>query len=197
MDEQNTPQDQQQPAPQAPPPPPASSHGPSGMLVRPMRYSPETFKSLYLWWMILAIVGSVLTITIIGAILGLPILIAAAVIFYIMLFKCWNQIQDGHQNTTPGKAVGFMFIPFFNLYWLFVALHGLAQNLNAYCERHGISAPRVNEGLAMTLCVLILCTLIPYVGLLVGIAVIVIAIILYAQFKNASMAIAASPAPSS
>lgn len=205
MDEQNAPQDQQQAAPPVPaahPGPPATQapHGaiqmaPNGMMIRPMRYTPETFKSLYTWWMILVIVGSVLTITIIGAILGMPILIAAAVLGYMQLYKHWNQIQDGHQKTTPGKAVGFMFIPFFNFYWQFVAFLGLAQNINAYGDRHGISFPRVNEGLAMTMCILVVCCIIPYLGFLVMLAVAVISIIMFGQFKTASMAIAASQVP--
>ncbi|GAB5496494.1 MAG: hypothetical protein Phyf2KO_15740 [Phycisphaerales bacterium] len=156
------------------------------MPVRPYFYTPDTFKKLYMWWWILIAVGIVTMIILIG----IFALIAAAVIGYIFLFKCWNQIQDGYQKTTPGKAVGFLFIPFFNIYWQFVCLLGLAQNLNAYSKRHNVNAPLVSESLAMTFCILNICSIVPYLGLLAGIGAMVIAFIMFNQFKSASAAIA-------
>lgn len=163
------------------------------MPVRPFYYTPDTFKKFFTWWWILLAVGAVTSIILIG----IPVLIAAYVLWFMFMFKCWNQIQDGYQKTTPGKAIGFLFIPFFNLYWQFVAIHGLAQNLNAYGERHGIAFPRVAEGLALTYCILVLCCIVPLLNYLIPFALIVIIIILTNQFKAASMAIAASQTPSS
>src|SRR5215472_4189380 len=40
----------------------------------------------------------------------------------VLIYQMWQSIQDGHARTTPGKAVGFLFIPFFNLYWMFQAV---------------------------------------------------------------------------
>lgn len=54
----------------------------------------------------------------------------------MLLFKCWNQIQDGYQVTTPTKAVALCFVPFFNLYWIFVAYCGLSSCVQRYCHRH-------------------------------------------------------------
>jgi hypothetical protein len=65
-----------------------------------------------------------------------PISIAAGVLQYILLYKFWKIIQDGFAKTTPGKAVGYSFIPFFNFYWLFIALGSLAGELNHYILRH-------------------------------------------------------------
>src|SRR5262249_1193601 len=52
------------------------------------------------------------------------------IITCILIYKAWDLIQDGRPQTTPGKAVGFLFIPFFNLYWIFIAFRGLAEDLN-------------------------------------------------------------------
>ena len=76
-----------------------------------------------LWW-IFAVAGIVLCATIVGIIVGVPILIAAAVFYFIMLYRLWQTVQDGRARTTPGKAIGFLFIPFFNIYWQFVAIWG-------------------------------------------------------------------------
>lgn len=49
-------------------------------------------------------------------------------------------IADGQARTSPGRALGFLFIPFYNLYWMFQVLPGWASDFNAYCARHGIRA---------------------------------------------------------
>ncbi len=45
----------------------------------------------------------------------------AGIVFTAMLvYKLWDSIQDGTARTTPGKGVGFLFIPFFNFYWIYL-----------------------------------------------------------------------------
>lgn len=66
------------------------------------------------------------------------------------LYRCWRLIQDGYAHTTPGKAVGFYFIPFFQIYWIFISVYCLAKDLNAYAARYQITAPRAREGLTLT-----------------------------------------------
>ena len=46
----------------------------------------------------------------------------------ILLYKMWRQIPGREAPTTPGKAVGFLLIPFFNFYWFFIALGELAES---------------------------------------------------------------------
>jgi hypothetical protein len=48
---------------------------------------------------------------------------------------------------TPGKAVGFLFIPLFNLYWMWQVFYGWAKDYNLYVGRHRISAPVVSENI--------------------------------------------------
>ena len=55
--------------------------------------------------------------------------------------KAWQTLQDPHARTTPRKAIGFMFIPLLNLYWVFQLIWGFAKDYNAYCRRHGIGRP--------------------------------------------------------
>ena len=49
----------------------------------------------------------------------------------ILHFKCWSAIPENLARTTPGKAVGGLFIPFFNLFWVFPSIWGLGAD----CER--------------------------------------------------------------
>lgn len=189
-----SPMKKQAPAGQACPPSPVQPHQPGearfprGPVGGPMiPYRPETFSSLYLWFAILFGVSIPLMFVFF---VGFGTLIASVVLSYVLLFKAWNQIQDGHQRTSAGKAVGFSFIPFFNFYWAFVANYGLAQDLNAYARRYHIPAPPVGEGLALTYCILSVCSIIPYLGLLAALAAFVIMFVFFHQIKAASMAIA-------
>jgi hypothetical protein len=92
-----------------------------------------------------------------GIALGSGILIllpsgVAATLFIALHYKCWELIQDGHARTEPVKAVGLMFAPVFNLYWGFVAIRGLALDMNAYVRRHALTAPKASVGLATAYC---------------------------------------------
>jgi hypothetical protein len=55
-----------------------------------------------------------------------------AVVFFILLYKAWNSLRECHPRTTPGKAVGFLFIPFLNLYWVFQSVRGFVFDYNTY-----------------------------------------------------------------
>ena len=84
------------------------------------------------------------------------------VLFLIILYRNWQLIQDGYARTTPGRAVGFLFIPFFNLYWIFEAFPGLVHDTNAYIQRHGLPIKMQDAGLATAFCILTLLCLVPY-----------------------------------
>jgi hypothetical protein len=73
----------------------------------------------------------------------------ALVIFAILVYRIWQFLPPSYARTTPGKAVGFLFIPLFNLYWYFEAVYGWAKDFNAYVQRENIQSPRVSEAVAL------------------------------------------------
>lgn len=88
-------------------------------------------------------------------ILGGSGIVAAAVLQYIYLARLWSCLRYGRPRTTPGKAVGFLFVPFFNLYWIFVAYLGLAQDWNRI-TREFVDlqrVPRMSEGIFLAFCI--------------------------------------------
>jgi len=143
-------------------------------------HDPDSLKTMWLWWAILLGAGYPLCFLIIG----FPMIIAAVVLGFILLYRWWDAIQDGNPQTTPGKAVGFSFIPFFNIYWAYVAFVGLSKDINVYCKERGIPA-EVNEGLALAYYIVMLTTCIPYVGLITAIGSLVLGIILTKQITDA------------
>jgi len=143
-------------------------------------YSAQSFRTLFAWWIGL-LVGSVLCMTVASGLLvagaiiedlhgggrGEPYLVAGFVVLVpamlaglagyvlwaILVYRWWRQIQDGYATTSAGKATGFQFIPFFNLYWWFVMIWNLAKDLNAYANRHGIEVSRPSDQLALWTCI--------------------------------------------
>jgi hypothetical protein len=45
------------------------------------------------------------------------------------LFQAWRVVSHGDEEYSPGLMVGLLFVPFFNLYWLFRAIPGLSSAL--------------------------------------------------------------------
>ncbi|MBN1592049.1 MAG: hypothetical protein JW941_02225, partial [Candidatus Coatesbacteria bacterium] len=72
-------------------------------------------------------------------------LLLSAAIFLFFVYRIWRAIQDGHARTSPGKAVGFMFIPLFNAYWAFQIFWGFVKDHNRFVERHELESPKLRE----------------------------------------------------
>lgn len=87
---------------------------------------------------------------------GIPILILIYIIIIksIVVYKMWAAIQDGYASTSPGKALGFLYIPYFNLYWVFRAFWGFAKDYNTLISRRSIKVPNTAAGLYLTYAIL-------------------------------------------
>jgi hypothetical protein len=80
--------------------------------------------------------------------------ILSAVVSFILIYKMWAAIQGMGARTSAGKALGFMFIPLFNLYWAFQVYWGWTKDYNRIAERDDVELPRMPEGIGLTVCVL-------------------------------------------
>ena len=102
--------------------------------------------------------------------------ITAAIAYLVLLYRLWGVVQDGQAKTTPGSAIGFLFIPCFNFYWQFVAFWGLSKELNRISRQYRFGAPEVNEALALTASILHCGASVPYVNVLFFIPSFIVAI---------------------
>jgi hypothetical protein len=75
------------------------------------------------------------------------------------------------------KAVGFLFIPFYNFYWIFKAWYGFAQDYNRYIERNALNTAKLPEGLFLAFCILFIGSMVPFLNYLAGLPFLVIFII--------------------
>jgi len=111
----------------------------------------------------------------------------------VLWYKSWAAIQDGHARATPGKAIGLLFIPIFDIYWLFQAVWGLAKDFNAFLQRNSIPATRLPEGLFLAYCILCFTTWIPILGLVFLVVNYVIALMMVSALCNGINGVAGKP----
>ena len=95
-------------------------------------------------------------------VVGYAALLYGSIVGVVLLYKMWVAVPVRWARTTPGRAVGFLFIPFFNIYWIFQAYWGWTKDYNRFVSESRIRAPRMPEGLALAACIL---SLIPYAGI--------------------------------
>jgi hypothetical protein len=86
----------------------------------------------------------------------------------------WLNVMHGkmprvrEDDPSAGKAVGFCFIPFFSLYWIFVTFRRLCLRVDEQRELYGLP-PSNLTGLATTTCIFMV---IPYVNILIGLPIV-------------------------
>lgn len=88
--------------------------------------------------------------------IGWVVAAVAKVFSAILRYRLWASIPEEYRSVTPGRAVGFWFIPFYSLYWFFVAYPRFVVEASSYSNVRG------NYGLAIAFAVL-LCVLGPLV----------------------------------
>lgn len=68
------------------------------------------------------------------------------VVMLMLIYRMWESIQDGPARTTPGKALGFLFIPLLNIYWVFPVTRGFARDYNRHLDRLSIDLKKLESG---------------------------------------------------
>jgi predicted Zn finger-like uncharacterized protein len=76
-------------------------------------------------------------------------LVCSLAIELALFYKMWAAIQTGDASTTPAKAVGFMFIPVFNIYWALSMITGFAEDYNDFIRRNSIKTKALSLILAL------------------------------------------------
>lgn len=127
-------------------------------------YKQHTLRSFPTW---LAVILSIVTLGIFST------------IFYLLKHEQLPRVK--HDDPPAGKAIGFSFIPFFNLYWMFVAWPRLADRINFQYRLRGQPSP-ITRSMVIALLILILVGWVIVVGL---IAAFVLWIILIVQTQGA------------
>ncbi len=90
----------------------------------------------------------------------------SGVSFCRTIFRMWS-VFGGPGRPTPGKAVGLLFVPYYNAYWLYVVYARWAAEYESWRSAHpNESAPRCNVKLAKMTALLSATGLIPFLGII-------------------------------
>jgi tetratricopeptide (TPR) repeat protein len=133
------------------------------------RINPHLF-SISLWAGIICFIGGIMSFAVMKPVpatiimsIGMVSIIFSGIYFLISLYRCWGVLRGFSPRTTPAKAVGFSLIPFFNAYWIFVAIYGLAVDANAFTGQGG-SKNRINETLSIATCFIFLLPFVNFIA---------------------------------
>lgn len=133
--------------------------------------------------------------------LGIIAVVYLTVINLLLWWKAWKSIQDFGARTSPGQAVGFLFIPIVNLYWIFQAFWGFSKDYNSNIEGYNLEIKRLPEGLFLiyTLVAVINAVLfwVPLLNLLLNLAALVLTIVVANKLVDAVNRISQVPRPES
>jgi len=102
----------------------------------------------------------------------------ALIVFCLLLHKMWGAIEDDQTTVTPGKAVGFLFIPLFNIYWGFQAIARFPDEFNMYAKRHSINVPSLRSGLFLAYVILALMVWIPVLNIVTAPAMYIVEMVM-------------------
>ena len=92
------------------------------------------------------------TIIFVSFLMSAFILMILAIIYYcIFIYQMWSAINDGTTHPKPGQAVGFLFIPYFNFGWIFIAISKYPYEYNRYIARHNLAVPPMKKGIHIAL----------------------------------------------
>ncbi len=83
-------------------------------------------------------------ISLIGILLFGLGLIAAFILFFIIIYKAWKLVQHEGVRGDADKMVAYGFIPGWNFYWYFPEFMGLARELNEAMDKANVAAERIN-----------------------------------------------------
>ena len=111
-------------------------------------------------------------------------LVSAYIAWGVLHHSCWSALPARYRATTPGKAVGLLFVPFFNFYWAFPSFMKLADGFNAVRDEHPQLPLRNANGLAIAKAVsFVAFWTIGWMWSLVSIVVIVDAVLFVAYYR--------------
>ena len=124
-------------------------------------------------------------------VLVLPLLVLSIVFISILHYQCWNALPERFRATTPGKAIGYLFIPLYNFYWAFVSWPKLADGLLEWQKSLGKLILTDARSPAISYAFIFVCDVTvsffptsfipPGVRILINIASVVVAVIFYRQ----------------
>jgi hypothetical protein len=86
---------------------------------------------------------------------GVVCFLLASIFGMVNLYRAWFSLSRAGASISPGMAIGLLFVPVFNVYWLFRAYYGFAQEWNRLTHYYEDTrrGPKMSEGLFLAFCI--------------------------------------------
>jgi len=65
-------------------------------------------------------------------------LVCSVAIELMLFYRMWAAIGDDKASVSAAKAVGFLFIPVFNIYWALLMITGFVEDYNSFIHRRSV-----------------------------------------------------------
>jgi len=107
-------------------------------------------------------------------------------IFYLLtLQNTFHEIKSDNRKMQPGQ-VWLTLIPLFGIIWQFVIVNNLADSLKLEFSQRNINVgeDRPGIGIGLAYCILLCCSIIPFLGILTGLAGFICWIIYWVKISN-------------
>lgn len=126
----------------------------------------------------------------------LVVAIGVQVFFLLSLHRALERCAPENRELEPGK-VWLCFIPFFNLVWIFIVVSRVSRSLSReFQARHALSGGDCGRAVGLAYCILAVTSIIPYLGILTGLAGFVCWIVYWVKIAGYSRTLAqAGPLP--
>jgi hypothetical protein len=124
------------------------------------------------------------------------ILLVPAIFFLLTLQNTLSKCAPGYRTMEPGM-VWLLLVPLFSLIWSFLVVIAVARSLANEYARRGIVSPEPLPGqpIGIAMCVCVCCTIIPLLGILAGLASLVLWIVYWVKIAEFSRMLDAPSVP--
>jgi hypothetical protein len=133
----------------------------------------------------------------IAALVVFAICLIPAIFYLLTLQKALNRCSPECRAMAPGM-VWLLLIPLVNMVWNFFVVLNIAKSLGAEFQKRGIAEePQPGQKLGLIMCILMVCGIIPFLGILCSLGGLVCWILYWvkiAGFSNKIAAPASAPA---
>lgn len=138
--------------------------------------------------------GSMLAVSLVFVVVGLVV----AILFLLALQKCLNRVSSANRTMNPG-LVWLNLVPLLNLGWIFYTVIQVAASVVKEGQARSLDVGDGGKTLGLTYGILMLCSFIPILGILCGLAALVCWIMYWVKIAGISNLLAApaaaAPAP--
>lgn len=90
----------------------------------------------------------------------------AFIYFLEFIYYGWKIIEDNPESVPATKAVGYLFIPFYNFYWILVSFKTLTVGSNQLLKRISPNNSLMSESIPVAFGVFFILTCVPFLGLI-------------------------------